>query len=473
MAIPIDKKVYNVSPDFRGNSLYLTKFFPYTTSVLDAGGVDVDPIKTTDGGGVAFVAETTAENRHLSIYKDASTRAALINLHSTDTEFENTGGILMNLGYGQVEIFRPGGYKVFINDSDELKALDFESSDSGDSYGDKAKLLGAVNKFATAKAIKDYVDANIIGLEPQLACDAAFDDSGNSVPDIPGIIDDVNCSADGKRVLVIKSDDDNGYDLEILTANTGAWDTLTPDGGEMVFVTSGTAYGGTLWAYNATDDVWVQIGQPTAYTAADGLKLTGIYSHFSSADEENLSVTVKQLAVFNKVIAKSDIDKVMFYLDGKEIGVVRKAPYEKTIILPVKGNKAVLKIVAFDKTANSAEDEITIKLTSAGNVDVANMQILSPENNSSIKKTDNLTIVAKIPNVLIGDLVEINLIEQNLETRKMIILSTVNQFNSDWNGKLITSWVPARSGIYEFFIRTKNKDEKLNLSQRVRVTVEE
>ena len=42
--------------------------------------------------------------------------------------------------------------------------------------------------------------------------------------------------------------------------------------------------------------------------SSDGLRLTGIYTHFSSADEEDLSTTEKQLALFKATITKSDVD---------------------------------------------------------------------------------------------------------------------------------------------------------------------
>lgn len=171
--------------------------------------------------------------------------------------------------------------------------------------------------------------------------------------------------------------------------------------------------------------------------------------------------------------AKSDIDKVVFYLNGKEIGVVKEAPYEKTIVLPTKGSKAVLKVIAFDKTANSSEDEVTIKLTSSGNSSVSELKITSPKNNSVIKKSDNLTIVAEVPAALIDNLVEVNLIEQDLDTRKMTVINTVTKVSPGWNGKLINTWVPAKSGSYEFFIRMKDKSEKLVLSEKVKVVVEE
>ncbi len=46
----------------------------------------------------------------------------------------------------------------------------------------------------------------------------------------------------------------------------------------------------------------------------NGLKMTGIYTHFSSADEEDLSTTTKQLSLFKEAIAKSNIaDDVMLH----------------------------------------------------------------------------------------------------------------------------------------------------------------
>lgn len=169
--------------------------------------------------------------------------------------------------------------------------------------------------------------------------------------------------------------------------------------------------------------------------------------------------------------AKSDIDKVVFYLNEKEVGVIREAPYQKMIIVPQIGTKAVLKVIAFDKTANSAEDEVEIKLTSNSGQTFSKIQITSPKTDSTIKKSDNLTIIAEIPESLIEDLTEVNLIEQDLETRKMTILNTLTKPNENWNGKLISTWVPSKSGVYEFFIRTKDYSEKLTISDRIKVTV--
>ncbi len=103
---------------------------------------------------------------------------------------------------------------------------------------------------------------------------------------------------------------------------------------------------------------------------------------------------------------------------------------------------------------------------------MSEIQITSPKTNSFIKKSDNVTLVTEVPTSTMDDLVEINLILQDLETRKMTVLSTFTSFTSDWNGKIITTWVPAKSGIYEFFVRTKDTSEKLTLSDRVKVTVQ-
>ena len=48
--------------------------------------------------------------------------------------------------------------------------------------------------------------------------------------------------------------------------------------------------------------------------SCDGLRLTGVYTHFSSADEGDLSVTEKQLALFKETVKKSNIgDDVMLH----------------------------------------------------------------------------------------------------------------------------------------------------------------
>ncbi len=184
--------------------------------------------------------------------------------------------------------------------------------------------------------------------------------------------------------------------------------------------------------------------------------------------EKGSQITVKTYSYD----AKSDIDKVVFYLNDEEVGIARKAPYEKTIIVPKVGTKAVLKIIAFDKTANSTEDEITFRLTSNQAAALSTIKITSPKTDTFIKKSDNLTIVADFPKDLLEDLKEINLIEQDLETRKMSVLQTFGKPDSSWNGKLITTWVPPKSGVYEFFIRTKNNSDKLTISERVKITVQ-
>ena len=48
--------------------------------------------------------------------------------------------------------------------------------------------------------------------------------------------------------------------------------------------------------------------------SCNALRLTGVYTHFSSADEEDLSITDQQLALFKATVAKSDVnDDVMLH----------------------------------------------------------------------------------------------------------------------------------------------------------------
>jgi len=183
--------------------------------------------------------------------------------------------------------------------------------------------------------------------------------------------------------------------------------------------------------------------------------------------EKGSQITIKTYSYDTK----SDIDKVVFYVNDEEVGVVKTVPYEKTIVLPNVGTNAILKVVAFDKTANSGEDEIEIKLTPNSSSNFFEIKITSPKTNSTIKKSDNLTIVAEIPSEQISTLTEVNLIEQDSETNKMTVLNTFTKINDSWNGKLITTWVPSKTGEYEFFIRTKDSNNKLIISDRVKVTV--
>ncbi len=49
------------------------------------------------------------------------------------------------------------------------------------------------------------------------------------------------------------------------------------------------------------------VGVIDVINKSNGLELTGVYSHFSSADEVEISVTEKQLSLFKETVAKSDI----------------------------------------------------------------------------------------------------------------------------------------------------------------------
>ncbi|MCK5529034.1 MAG: alanine racemase, partial [Kiritimatiellae bacterium] len=65
-----------------------------------------------------------------------------------------------------------------------------------------------------------------------------------------------------------------------------------------------------------------------------GLKLMGLYTHFSSADEEDLSIAEKQLAIFNEAVAKSDVgDDVMLHA-ANSAAIMRLRPSHLDMVRP-------------------------------------------------------------------------------------------------------------------------------------------
>lgn len=168
---------------------------------------------------------------------------------------------------------------------------------------------------------------------------------------------------------------------------------------------------------------------------------------------------------------KSDIEKVVFYIDGEKVAETKEAPYEASLILPNVIKTIDLKVVAFDHTANSAEDEINIKVVKAGGTTQGTIQIKEPKNNERVKVGQNTDVVFFVPTEMIINLTEINLIEQDLETKKMRILTTVSDINKNWSGQMTTTWIPSKAGQYELFVRSKDKSDVIVLSSKVRVSV--
>lgn len=170
---------------------------------------------------------------------------------------------------------------------------------------------------------------------------------------------------------------------------------------------------------------------------------------------------------------KSDIDRVIFYLDGEKMATATKAPYEASFVLPNETKSAVLKVQAFDYTANSSEDEIQIKIKEASMGTTSSLQILAPQANITLKLGQSQEVVFYVPADLISNLKEVNLIQQDLTTKQMNLLTTMSTFDANWNGKSTVTWLPDKVGQSDLFIRSKDKNDQITLSGKIRVTVEE
>ncbi len=260
----LDPRIFNMHVDHLGNEIRKFVIQPVTT----------DPSEIKKEGGIVFVKNTSAANDYIKYYASGTLSYALIHLDVQDAGFNNSVGILQYGGYGGVSVHAPSGDKAMILNSGTLRDFEIEST-SAETYGTKLGFDGTVNnRFATAKAIKAYVDSIASGFTPLDPCDASFDDSTSSVPTSPtGLTIDGHSVVDGDRILVIKSDDGNGYSTKILTSTSSntAWTTYSPSDGDMVLVKEGTVRGGTLWAYDSTK--WVQIGMATDYTASEGVQI--------------------------------------------------------------------------------------------------------------------------------------------------------------------------------------------------------
>ena len=170
--------------------------------------------------------------------------------------------------------------------------------------------------------------------------------------------------------------------------------------------------------------------------------------------------------------AKSDINKVVFYLGDKLVGTVSKAPYDLNLVLPSSSQKTELKVVAFDQAANMAEDSIQIVITKFSQTDSNIVKIISPQNNTKIKLADSLLVSFEVPASKIDNLSQVDLIEQDLESKKMEIITTINNFTESPNGKYFAVWASSKKGKFYFFVRTKNQQSKISLSEKITVIVE-
>lgn len=180
------------------------------------------------------------------------------------------------------------------------------------------------------------------------------------------------------------------------------------------------------------------------------------------------SVTVKTYSYD----AKSDIDKVVFYLNDQEIGVVKKAPYEYTIQLPTEAGRFTVKVVAFDQVSNFSEDTVVITTTEMSTNNGGQTRITTPKQGQKLNQGESVAVGLEVPQAHIGTLQELDLIVQELDTKKMNILANFTSFDSGWSGKFITTWMPPKTGQYEFFVRSKDLQGKIFLSTKIKVTIE-
>lgn len=168
----------------------------------------------------------------------------------------------------------------------------------------------------------------------------------------------------------------------------------------------------------------------------------------------------------------SDIDKLIFYLNWKNIWVRKKAPFSLFITIPEKIWENTLKVIAFDKAWNKNSDSISFEIIEEKKVafyDIkieiwTNLKAQIAEWIKLLSSTKKLKLLDKIEVVVRTDSV--------LWWNNDKIISTINNPVSNKSWVFYINWIPEKKWKYEIFIREYYKDKKILNSKKIKRIVE-
>ena len=167
----------------------------------------------------------------------------------------------------------------------------------------------------------------------------------------------------------------------------------------------------------------------------------------------------------------SDISKLVFYLNDKEVGTVKNAPFALFFEVPKMVWEHNLKVIAYDKTWNKSEDEITFESIRKSSdiwngitieldnkiiaLSPAEIQLLMPY--SKFSEIEKIEVVARYTSLTWED--------------KEDIISLVDNF--DWNSTWVfyLTWQSPQKWEYLVYAKQYYKNKKVLKSRKVSVDV--
>jgi len=202
--------------------------------------------------------------------------------------FTATGQLLVSTSeYTQYAMAPWSGTKgaSYLTAAGVISTVAIEASSSGDTFGNSSiGLQGGNDKFASAKAIKEYVDLHVsYGIHWRPPVDCSLNSASASLPvDIGTQVDGISIT-NNMRVLVVDSGtagEDTKIYLATVVGSVISWTVQRdetsadlPTDGDTVWIKSGTLRADQQWSFNGTS--WIQIAGASYYTAGEAITFGG------------------------------------------------------------------------------------------------------------------------------------------------------------------------------------------------------
>ncbi len=167
---------------------------------------------------------------------------------------------------------------------------------------------------------------------------------------------------------------------------------------------------------------------------------------------------------------RGDISHVDFFLNDVKVTSSEISPYTGEIKLPSEVGTYKIKIIAYDNTSNTAEDEIEVRVTSK---EIS--KDLKVEVSENIKFGDSERIKFFVPSDDLPDVNEVVLIaryksETDIETEDQILFEIKNLEDGS-SGIFEYLWIRPLTGEYDVFVKTVYENGKVLFSSKNRVEV--
>ena len=189
---------------------------------------------------------------------------------------------------------------------------------------------------------------------------------------------------------------------------------------------------------------------------------------FPKKEAEVLSESVVTLQTY-VYDTKSDIQRVDFFLNDRKMTFAKDAPYSASIKMPTELGQHLLKIIAYDQAANSAENEININVVAKKIATELKVVV-----DKKIKFGQSAQILFSVPAEDVEEIKKVILISRYnpnkaVKPNNNVLIEVDNV--KDSSGIFEYLWVRPLEGKYSVFIKTIYDNNKVLFSPKVNVEV--